>query len=85
MKCYPLDEAGEDFRLGLVLRIACLMHSFAMRDKTKTRDRRRSQRSQRSQETNAQRGQPQCQLQAPNRVTGATILNSAPPRSALLE
>ena len=38
MKCYPLNEAGEDSVLGFVFTaIACLMRSFAMRDKTETR------------------------------------------------
>ena len=62
------------------------MRSFARRDKTKTRGRRRSQRSQRCLGNQCpRRATPQCQLQAPNRVTDTLVYVEADDGSQSLE
>src|SRR5208283_4339723 len=80
MKCYPLDEAGEDFRpwVGVYRhRVSDALLRDARQDQN-TRPALLVAVLEVSRKPMTKEGKPRkCQLQAPNRVTGATVLSFA--------
>ena len=80
MKCYPLNEAGEDFRPWVRVyrhRVSDALLREARQDQN-TRPASLEAALEVSGKPMPKEGTPRkCQLQAPNRVTGATVLSSA--------
>src|SRR5208337_1543070 len=85
MKCYPLNEAGEDFRpwVGVYRhRVSDALLREERQDQN-TRPASLAAVPEVSGKPMPKEGNPlQCQLQAPNRVTGATVLSIATSFSA---